>query len=145
MAECASQKADPFCEDGAQVKKSLFFGVPVVVALAIYLMVQMSVSNAPARMIDAEVVLVNKCEVPDRYFAVQQVATGRRFRFSGDRVKLKVKEGEQLKLALDSRYDEVEYSGTLFRAAAFQRVTANCSLGERQHGVTDGLRGTFGG
>jgi len=134
-----------FCEDGAHVKKSLFLAILLLVAIVGYLVMQVSVSNAPARIITAEVVLVNNCEVPDRYFAVEQVSTGRRFRFSGDRVQLKIKEGEQLKLALDSRYDQVEYNGTLFRAAAFQRVTADCSLGERQHGVTDGLRGAFGG
>jgi len=127
------------------VKKHLFLGVAIALAVAAYLVMQLSVSNAPARMITAEVVLVNNCEVPDRYFAVEQVSTGRRFRFSGDRVQLKIREGEQLTLALDSRYDQVEYSGTMFRAAAFQRVTADCSLGERQDGVTSGLRGTFGG
>ncbi|MEL0025360.1 MAG: hypothetical protein VW934_14000 [Alphaproteobacteria bacterium] len=127
------------------MKKSLYVVIPALVAIVGYLAMQIPFSTAPRRQIMAEFVLVNKCELPDRYFVVQQLSSGRRFRFSGKRALVKVEEGEAMKLALDSRYDEVEYNGVTFRAAAFQRVTADCSMGERQHGITDGLRGAFGG
>ncbi len=127
------------------MKKLLLVAVPVLALVIAYLAVQMTVSQTVARQITSEVELVNRCDVPDQYFAIQHVPTGRQFRFSGGRVKLNVKEGELLKLVLSSRYDQVEYDGVTVRATTFQKVTADCSLGERQHGVTDGLRGAFGG
>jgi len=127
------------------MKKSLYVVIPVLAAIAGYLAMQIPSSTKAGRQIMADIVLVNKCEVPDRYFAVQQLSSGRRFRFSGKQLQVKVEEGEAMKLVLDSRYDEVEYNGVTFRVAAFQRVIADCSAGERQQGITDGLRGTFGG
>jgi len=128
------------------MKKILFVAVPLLAGGAVWLLTLVPGPDADRSPIVAEIELVNNCPVPARYFAVQNTATGRHFRFSGDppMVRAKTKQGDPLKLVLDPKYDEVAYDGVNFKATAFQRVTADCSFGKRQRGVTEGLRDSFG-
>jgi hypothetical protein len=48
-----------------------------------------------------------------------------------------------MQLVLSAKYKDVEYDGNIFRAEESQTVYVDCSQGERQQSVTDGLRGTF--
>jgi hypothetical protein len=71
--------------------------------------------------------------------------TGKRPLFSIARGETTIKaiRGEKMQLVLSSKYKDVEYDGNIFRAEESQTVYVDCSHGERQQSVTDGLRGTF--
>jgi len=128
------------------MKKSLFVVVPLLACGLAYILMLAAAPDEERQSIVANVELVNNCSVPSRYFVVKNLDTGRYFRFSGDPpvMKARMKRGDPLKLVLDPKYEEVAFDGIGFKAAAFQRVTADCALGKRQRSVTDGLRGSFG-
>ena len=128
------------------MKKSLFVVIPLLACGLAYILMIAATSDEVRQPIVANVELVNNWSVPSRYFVVKNLDTGRYFRFSGDppMMKAKMKQGDLLKLVLDPKYEEVAFDGIGFKAAAFQRIKADCSFGKRQRSVTDGLRGSFG-
>lgn len=93
--------------------------------------------------IDANIKLVNNCEVPSDYFAIKTLDNGRSYSIAKGEITIKAIGGEKMQLVLNPRYKDVAYDGTIFRAKTTQTVYADCSFGERQQGVTDGLRNTF--
>ena len=128
------------------MKRALFVVVPLLAFGLAYVLVLTLTSDKEREPIVANVELVNNCSVPSRYFVVKNLDTGRYFRFSGDppMIKARMKQGDSLKLTLDPKYADVAFDGTSFKAAAYQRLTADCSFGKRQRSVTDGLRESFG-
>jgi hypothetical protein len=93
--------------------------------------------------IDAKIKLVNNCEVPSSYFAIKTLDNGRSYSIAKGETTIKAIRGEKMQLVLSPKYKDVEYDGMIFRADTAQTVYADCSFGERQQGVTDGLRNTF--
>ena len=124
------------------MKKLIFLAVPLI-AVGYYLYVQIGVTSQKAQEIIAEIELVNDCDVPSNYFAVKKLGNGRIYSLAKGSVSIDAVEGEKLQLVLNPKYKEVEYDGMIFKAAPFQRVTADCSFGEKQRGVTEGLNKTF--
>jgi len=93
--------------------------------------------------IDAHIKLENNCDIPSSYFAIRKLENGRRFSIARGETTIKAIRGEKMQLVLSAKYKDVEYDGNIFRAEESQTVYADCSQGERQQSVTDGLRGTF--
>jgi hypothetical protein len=123
--------------------KTLFWLAVPLLAIGWYLSNEISQSADDARAIRAEIELINDCDVPASYFAVQKLANGRRYSIAKGRITIDATMGEKLQLVLSASVKDVEYEGVIFKAKEFQRITADCSFGERQRGVTEGLKGTF--
>ncbi|XDZ66515.1 hypothetical protein AB8880_03720 [Alphaproteobacteria bacterium LSUCC0684] len=126
------------------MKNLVFLAVPLI-AIGTYLYIQTGITNEERREITAEIVLVNECDVPSAYFAVKKLESGRTYSLAKGQASIDAIKGEKLQLVLSPKYKDVEYDGMIFKASEFQRVTADCSFGERQRGVTDGLKNTFSG
>jgi len=126
------------------MKKLLLLVVPLL-AIGFYLYTELNQSALEAVPIRAEIELINECDVPSSYFAIKVMGSGRTYSLAKGRTSVDAIKGEKMQLVLSPSVKEVEYDGTIFKAAAFQRITADCSFGERQRGVTDGLKSTFSG
>lgn len=126
------------------MKNLIFLAVPLV-AIGAYLYVQIGMTSEERRAIIAEIELVNECDVPASYFAVKKLESGRTYSLAKGSASFDAVQGEKLQLVLSPHYKDVEYDGMVFKAREFQRITADCSFGERQRGVTDGLKSTFSG
>ncbi len=124
------------------MKKLVLLAVPLI-AIGYYLYVQMGITAQSTQKIVAEIELVNACDVPSDYFAVKNLQNGRIYSLAKGRVSIDAVQGEKLQLVLSPRYKDVEYDGMIFKAKTSQRVTADCSFGEKQRGVTEGLNKTF--
>ncbi len=123
--------------------KTLLWLILPFLAIGWYLSNEISQSADDARAIRAEIELKNDCDVPASYFAIQKLANGRRYSIAKGRITIDATMGEKLQLVLNSSVKDVEYDGMIFKAQEFQQITADCSFGERQRGVTEGLKGTF--
>lgn len=132
------------------MNKTLYFYLAIpIVAVGIYLTVKTNIFSEIYWLtqekieIDARIKLTNNCEVPSDYFAIRKLDNGRNFSIARGEITIKAIRGEKMQLVLSAKYNDVEYNGSIFRAEKFQNVYADCSFGDRQQNVTDGLRKTF--
>lgn len=103
-----------------------------------------SLRLGPPRMIEAEVRLVNRCELRDSYFELHVPATGARHIFRRGVVHLTILEGSHLELRLSRRFPDVEYMGPRTRAQPRVDLVAHCGDGNGLPWLGDSLRAQFG-
>ena len=96
------------------------------------------------RPIVAVVTLVNRCDVRDTDFVVQDVTTRQVTRFLNGMAQVKTQTGRQLTLQLAAKYDEVRFSGLKQRARENMVMTADCDSSEKESATMKSLRKSLG-
>jgi hypothetical protein len=121
-------------------------GIALAVGLGIWLLRGpiYSVLQPAPRPIVAVVTLVNRCDVRDTDFVVQDVTTRQVARFSNGVARVKTQTGRQLTLQLATKYDEVRFSGLRQQARENMVMTADCDSSEKESATMKSLRKSLG-
>lgn len=98
----------------------------------------------PPRMIEAEVRLINHCELRDSHFELRVPATGERHVFHGGVVHLAIMEGTDVQLRLNSRFPDVEYLGPTRKAQERFEIEAQFEPESGVPWLGDRVRDRFG-
>ena len=94
-------------------------------------------------MVQATIMLDNKCELLDEAFVVFAPKVGRTVPFYNKKATIRLPEGTLLQLATSPLYPDVAYDGIPQPIMPEMEMTADCSLSPRLEGIFDSMRETF--
>ncbi|MDB2324509.1 hypothetical protein N9W44_02955 [Alphaproteobacteria bacterium] len=97
----------------------------------------------PKPLVQATIILDNRCELLDEVFVVSAPQIGRTTPFYNKRALFKLPEGTLLQLATSSLYPDVAYDGIPQKIEPEMTLIADCSLTPRLEGIFGSMRDTF--
>ena len=100
-------------------------------------------SFKPPELIIAKVTLNNECSIISESFILVHIKTKRYSTFSNNLARLKVHEGDLVKLAISPKYPEFVYSGEAYKAKSEMTITANCQVDPRMRSIFNSMRDQF--
>jgi hypothetical protein len=116
----------------------------VVIGLGGWWIAQSGILNPkPKPMVQATIMLDNRCELLDEVFVVSAPQLGRTAPFYNKKAMIRLPEGTLLQLATSSLYPDVAYDGIPQAIMPEMKMTADCSLSPRLEGIFGSMRETF--
>ena len=94
-------------------------------------------------IIISEVTLQNECSIMSDAFILVHVKSKRFTYFSNDLARIKLHEGDLIKLAISPKYPNFIYSGESYKAKKEITITANCEVDPRMKSIFNSMRDQF--
>ena len=94
-------------------------------------------------LIVSKVTLQNECTIISEAFIVVHVKSKRFAHFSNDLARLKLHEGDLIRLAISPKYPNFVYSGESYKAKKEITITANCDVDPRMKSIFNSMRDQF--
>ena len=100
-------------------------------------------SFSKPKPIISKVTLNNECTIISEAFIVVHVESKRFASFSNGLARLKLNEGDLIKLAISPKYPNFVYSGESYKAETEVTITANCDVDPRMKSIFNSMRDQF--
>ena len=94
-------------------------------------------------LIISKVTLQNECTIISEAFIVVHVKSKRFAHFSNNLARLKLHEGDLIRLAISPKYPNFVYSGESYKAKKEITITANCDVDPRMKSIFNSVRDQF--
>ena len=94
-------------------------------------------------LIEVEVTLKNRCDLPDDVFMVKAMPSGPQAAFSGGKARLLAYTGRRLKLVANSRYPGFNFEGDEANVAPKVTLEAVCESQQRFRDTSKSMRDGF--
>ena len=94
-------------------------------------------------LIISKVTLQNECTIISEAFIVVHVKSKRFAHFSNNLARLKLHEGDLIRLAISPKYPNFVYSGESYKAKKEITITANCDVDPRMKSIFNSMRDQF--
>ena len=94
-------------------------------------------------VIVSKVTLQNECTIISDAFIVVHVKSKRFVHFSNDLARIKLHEGDLIRLAISPKYPNFVYSGESYKAKEELTITANCEVDPRMKSIFNSMRDQF--
>lgn len=128
-----------------QFGQSLFIfsilGIMILILLSNWTNIQKSFRKP--ELIVSKVTLQNECTIISEAFIVVHVKSKRFAHFSNDLARLKLHEGDLIRLAISPKYPNFIYSGEAYKAKKEITITANCDVDPRMKSIFNSMRDQF--
>jgi len=128
-----------------QFGQSLFIfsilGIMILILLSNWTNIQKSFRKP--ELIVSKVTLQNECTIISEAFIVVHVKSKRFAHFSNDLARLKLHEGDLIRLAISPKYPNFVYSGESYKAKKEITITANCDVDPRMKSIFNSMRDQF--
>ncbi len=128
-----------------QFGQSLFIfsilGIMILILLSNWTNIQKSFRKP--ELIVSKVTLQNECTIISEAFIVVHVKSKRFAHFSNDLARLKLHEGDLIRLAISPKYPNFIYSGESYKAKKEITITANCDVDPRMKSIFNSMRDQF--
>ena len=128
-----------------QFGQSLFIfsilGIMILILLSNWTNIQKSFRKP--ELIISKVTLQNECTIISEAFIVVHVKSKRFAHFSNDLARLKLHEGDLIRLAISPKYPNFIYSGESYKAKKEITITANCDVDPRMKSIFNSMRDQF--
>ena len=127
------------------------FGQSLFIFSVLGIMILILLSNWPnikksfrePELIVSKVTLQNECTIISEAFIVVHVKSKRFAHFSNDLARLKLHEGDLIRLAISPKYPNFVYSGESYKAKKEITITANCDVDPRMKSIFNSMRDQF--
>ena len=126
-------------------------GQLIFILLIICFMIVILFSNWPKikksfskpKIIVSKVTLNNECTIISDAFVVVHVKSKRLAYFSNNLARIKLHEGDLIRLAISPKYPNFEYNGESYKAKKEIIITANCEVDPRMKSIFNSMREQF--
>ena len=116
-------------------------GIMILILLSNWTNIQKSFRKP--ELIISKVTLQNECTIISEAFIVVHVKSKRFAHFSNDLARLKLLEGDLIRLAISPKYPNFVYSGESYKAKKEITITANCDVDPRMKSIFNSMRDQF--
>ena len=116
-------------------------GIMILILLSNWTNIQKSFRKP--ELIVSKVTLQNECTIISEAFIVVHVKSKRFAHFSNDLARLKLYEGDLIRLAISPKYPNFVYSGESYKAKKEITITANCDVDPRMKSIFNSMRDQF--
>ena len=116
-------------------------GIMILILLSNWTNIQKSFRKP--ELIVSKVTLQNECTIISEAFIVVHVKSKRFAHFSNDLARLKLHEGDLIRLAISPKYPNFVYSGESYKAKKEITITANCDVDPRMKSIFNSMRDQF--
>tara|TARA_B100000902_G_C27218333_1_gene868232 strand:+ start:937 stop:1335 length:399 start_codon:yes stop_codon:yes gene_type:complete len=116
-------------------------GIMILILLSNWTNIQKSFRKP--ELIVSKVTLKNECTIISDAFIVVHVNSKRFAHFSNDLARLKLHEGDLIRLAISPKYPNFVYSGESYKAKKEITITANCDVDPRMKSIFNSMRDQF--
>ena len=116
-------------------------GIMILILLSNWTNIQKSFRKP--ELIISKVTLQNECTIISEAFIVVHVKSKRFAHFSNDLARLKLHEGDLIRLAISPKYPNFVYSGESYKAKKEITITANCDVDPRMKSIFNSMRDQF--
>jgi len=116
-------------------------GIMILLLLSNWTNIQKSFRKP--ELIISKVTLQNECTIISEAFIVVHVKSKRFAHFSNDLARLKLHEGDLIRLAISPKYPNFIYSGESYKAKKEITITANCDVDPRMKSIFNSMRDQF--
>ncbi len=126
-------------------------GQPTFILLTLCIMCTILVSNwqnikksfRKPELIVSKVTLQNECTIISEAFVVVHVKSKRLAYFSNNLARIKLREGDLIRLAISPKYPNFIYDGESYKAKPEITITANCEVDPRMKSIFNSMRDQF--
>ncbi len=116
-------------------------GIMILILLSNWTNIQKSFRKP--ELIISKVTLQNECTIISEAFIVVHVKSKRFAHFSNNLARLKLHEGDLIRLAISPKYPNFVYSGESYKAKKEITITANCDVDPRMKSIFNSMRDQF--
>jgi len=116
-------------------------GIMILILLSNWTNIQKSFRKP--ELIISKVTLQNECTIISEAFIVVHVKSKRFAHFSNNLARLKLHEGDLIRLAISPKYPNFVYSGESYKAKKETTITANCDVDPRMKSIFNSMRDQF--
>ena len=116
-------------------------GIMILILLSNWTNIQKSFRKP--ELIISKVTLQNECTIISEAFIVVHVKSKRFAHFSNNLARLKLHEGDLIRLAISPKYPNFVYSGESYKAKKEITITANCDVDPRMRSIFNSMRDQF--
>ena len=116
-------------------------GIMILILLSNWTNIQKSFRKP--ELIISKVTLQNECTIISEAFIVVHVKSKRFAHFSSNLARLKLHEGDLIRLAISPKYPNFVYSGESYKAKKEITITANCDVDPRMKSIFNSMRDQF--
>ena len=116
-------------------------GIMILILLSNWTNIQKSFRKP--ELIVSKVTLQNECTIISEAFIVVHVKSKRFAHFSNNLARLKLHEGDLIRLAISPKYPNFVYSGESYKAKKEITITANCDVDPRMKSIFNSMRDQF--
>ena len=116
-------------------------GIMILILLSNWTNIQKSFRKP--ELIISKVTLQNECTIISEAFIVVHVKSKRFAHFSNNLARLKLHEGDLIRLAISPKYPNFVYSGESYKAKKQTTITANCDVDPRMKSIFNSMRDQF--
>ncbi len=120
---------------------TLTLGVMIAILLSNWSNIEKSFRK-PEKII-SKVTLKNECTITSDAFIVVHIKSKRFAYFSNNLARIKLYEGDLVRLAISPKYPNFEYNGEAYKAKKEMKIIANCEVDPRMKSIFNSMRDQF--